>query len=401
MFELVPNNPFLVSINIIMLVVMWIMMRPAIVYENVRISSQRLYIVLIMWFLFDLCSFWGNDWFHLYFAYRDIINGSSIVENVYIWIAHNLAQKNYFLFRIIIWGTAQLLLWDTFKRLSVSSHLILALFVSIWMIWFSYGRVSLAMALAFWGLTIYHKSYSIPLLPKIIGICAIAVSFYFHKSAFFLIIVSLLTILTSRINKTIFILFLVAFPFFVYILSEEFIDTIMLTMTDRSEDLDSYLGKAQYYMESDESGHGIGHLICLFLEKIPYYLIIALGLMTVYRRNDYDSMQIDYEETIETTSNDSYEGQSLTVPEDIKVFIRALFFIVLLSSLFLFSNSVNTQVIYDRFIKFSFVPATIILAFLFESPKYVRYAWWTYCLALSGTCYQMIYALYCSITVYK
>ncbi|MCR5850751.1 MAG: hypothetical protein K6G92_08585 [Bacteroidaceae bacterium] len=326
------------------------------------------------------------------------MKGDPLVEKVYFWIAHRIAPNNYFLFRIIVWGTAQFLLWDTFKRISVGSHLALAIFVSIWMIWFSYGRVSLAMALAFWGLTIYYKSHRIPLLPKIIGICAIAASFYFHKSAIFLIIVSLLAIMTSKVNKTTFIICLIVFPILAQMLNDGFIDTIMLTMTNRAEDLNSYLEKAQYYMESDERGYGFGPLIGLFLEKLPYYLITVLGLIAVFR----DSSNADFNEETENPELAEYdEEQAPFIPEDIKAYIRVLFFIILFSSLFLFSNSINTQVIYDRFIKFSFIPTTIVLAYLFEKPHYVNYAWWTYCIALFGTCYQMTYMLYCSITNYK
>lgn len=384
-------------INIIMLIVMWYTMRPAIYYEEGVVSQLRLYFTLLMWFAFNIFSFWGSDWFHLFVAYDSITKGESkIVENIYSEIAHNFAPNNYILFRVIVWGAAQLLLWDTFKRLSVSSHLILAIFVSIWMIWFSYGRVSLAMALAFWGLTIYHKSHSIPILPKIIGLLAIALSFYFHKSALFLIIVSLLTILTNKVNKMTIILSLIVFPFVVYILSNGFIDNIMLFMTDRAEDLDKYIEKAQHYMESDKEDNGVGPLIASLLEKIPYYLIIALGVFAVFRDNGNVAFA-DYEETTDKETYKNDEDSSTFVPEDITVFIRALFFIVFFSSIFLFSSSVNTQVIYNRFIKFSFIPATIILAYLFENPKYVHYAWKTYYIALFGTCYQMIYMLYCSI----
>ncbi len=385
-------------------------MRPAIYYEDGTVSSQRLYFTLFMWFAFDIISFWGSDWFHLYVKYDEIMQGSPIVEDVYNWIASKLAPNNYFLFRIIIWGAAQLILWDTFKRLSISPHLILALFVSVWMIWFSYGRVSLAMALAFWGLTIYHKSSEISIFPKILGICAIAISFYFHKSAIFLIIVSLLTILTRRANRAVFVISLLTLPILAYMLSEGFTDTIMLTMTDRTEDLDEYLVKAQHYMESEEKGFGIGPLLGQILEKAPYYLIIALGMKVVFyeRKNTLnenifevaEGKGTEYSEDVEDY-NDKTMEQDSSVPEIIKMFIRALFFIVLLSSVFLFSSAANTQVIYNRFLKFSFIPATVVLAFFLENPRYVNYAWWIYRFALFGTYYQMIYMLYCSITKSK
>lgn len=386
---------------------MWFTMRPAILYEDGIVSSQRLYFTLFMWFVFDIISFWGSDWFHLYVKYDEIMQGSQIVEDVYNWIAYKLAPNNYFLFRIIIWGAAQFILWDTFKRLSISSHLVLALFVSVWMIWFSYGRVSLAMALAFWGLTIYHKSSKISIVLKIIGICAIAVSFYFHKSAIFLIIVSLLTILTRKANRAVYIISLLALPFVAYMLSEGFTDTIMMTMTDRTEDLDEYLVKAQHYMESEEKGYGIGPLLGQILEKLPYYLIIALGMKVIFyeSKNTSNENIFEVEEGIGTQYSEEVEDyndkameQDPSVPENIKMYIRALFFIVLLSSVFLFSSAVNTQVIYNRFLKFAFIPATVVLAFLFENPRYINYAWGIYRFALLGTCYQMIYMLYCSIT---
>lgn len=393
MIELIQDNPYLISINIVMLVAIWYTMRPAIYYADSTVSSRRLYFALFMWFLFDVFAFWGSDWFHLYVAYKDIQVENLIVEDVYTWIAHNLAPNNYILFRIIVWGAAQFFLWDTFRRISISSHLLLAVFLSVWLIWFSYARVSLAIAMAFWGLTIYHKSHGISIIPKIIGLCAIAASFYFHKSAIFIIFVSLLTILTSKVNKITFIICLVAFPFLVYILKDGFINTLLLMVTDSNEDLEKIIIKTQQYIESDESDHGIGPLIGILLEKIPYYLIIMLGGVALFRSNNRSA--ISYEEPFDA-SNDN-DDLCIIIPEDVKMFIRALFFIIFFSSLFLFNNSVNTQVIYDRFIKFSYIPATIILAYLLENNKYLRYGWWIYCVAFFGTCYQMIYMLYCSI----
>lgn len=400
-----------------MLIVMWFTMRPAIQYSDGVVSLPRLYFTLSMWFAFDLFAFWGSDWFHLYVAYQDIMQGTPIVEKIYTWIARNLAPNNYILFRAIVWGLAQFLLWDTFKRLSISTHLALALFVSIWLIWFSYGRVSLAMALAFWGMAFYYRSHSIPILPKIVGISAIIASFYLHKSAIFLILVAILSILTKRSNKITFAICLIIFPILIQLMSEGFLDMILFTMTDRLEDLDNYILKAKYYMDTESDNHGIGPLIGMLLEKIPYYLITVLGLFAIYnsknssgyeiyadtedtKEYEEDNESIEDEDTEIVTPEENEEYQEYTIPEDIKVYIRALFFIVLLSSLLLinFKSTSNTQVLFDRFVKFSMIPSAIVLAYLLDNYKYVRYAWWTYCLALLGTCYQMIYMLYCSIT---
>ena len=89
-----------------MLIVMWFTMRPAIQYSDGVVSLPRLYFTLSMWFAFDLFAFWGSDWFHLYVAYQDIMQGTPIVEKIYTWIARNLAPNNYILFRAIVWGLA-------------------------------------------------------------------------------------------------------------------------------------------------------------------------------------------------------------------------------------------------------------------------------------------------------
>ena len=374
---------------------MWYLMRPAIIYKEGIVSPARLYFTLFMWLLFNIFSFWGNDWFHTYLGYEDMMKGTTSAEDIYIWIASNLAPDNYYLYRIIVWGSAQLLLWDTFKRLSVSSHLILALFISVWMIWFSFGRFSLAMALVFWGLTIYHNSSRLSILPKIVGVFAIVGSFYFHKSAIFLILVSLLTMLTSKMNRMTFIIFIIAFPILIHFITAGFIDTLLLYTTDKIEDLDNYIAVAQKYMENDRSSNGIGSFIGLLLEKIPFYLILVLGIIAVLKADNTLS-GIDYKEAVDVETFD--DNPHPLVPDDIKMFVRFLFFILLLSSFFLFNNFINTQVIYDRFTKFSIVPAAIVLAYLLDTNKYIRHAWRIYRFALFGTFYQMAYVLYCSIT---
>ena len=185
--------------------------------------------------------------------------------------------------------------------------------------------------------------------------------------------------------------------------------------------------KAKFYMDSEIESHGIGPMLGLFLEKIPYYLIAMLGLFAIYNDRSKSGYQnnaavedaensIGYEKENDSVNenDDNEKGETVNldedivyqdycIPEDIKVFIRVLFYIVLLSSFLLFNINIssNTQVIYDRFIKFSMVPSAIVLAYLLDNYKYLRYAWWTYCLALFGTCYQMIYILYCSIANLK
>ena len=144
------QTPLLVLSNLAIILFIYILLKPSMTEPFGVISFRRNLSVLLM-FLFFLFSFWGADWFHYAIEYQIAKDGIYIsnLETVYQFFAS--VSSNYLIFRLLIWGPALILILRLFSKVSVSTDLALFFFGSIWIIWFGYARVSLALAMMFYG----------------------------------------------------------------------------------------------------------------------------------------------------------------------------------------------------------------------------------------------------------
>ena len=138
---------------------------------------------LLLMFIMILTSFDNLDYFG-YKAIIDRVRGNYIphVEPWYGYIAA-FVNKNYILFRAIVWGGSILLCYQTSKIFNIPSGVFLVfLFVAFWME-FHYSRATAAMAVYYLGVSILLKDDgNLVFLKKIIGLFIIIVSLQFHKS---------------------------------------------------------------------------------------------------------------------------------------------------------------------------------------------------------------------------
>lgn len=192
-----------------------------------------LFIILHLLFAFD-----GGDYFHYYqyLLQRDMES----MERVYTYIAE-IVNYNYLLFRLIIWGGALILFQQTAKRFDLdpyrASFLLYLMFISL----FSYARVSLAMAIFFYGVSfICNPLNKKKILSFLLGGGLIVISIPFHKSMLFTALATLMVFVP--INRKSIIPFLLLFSLstpllkllfntFItpeYILNEEIIERVSI-----------------------------------------------------------------------------------------------------------------------------------------------------------------------------
>lgn len=159
MFELTKFNPWLVGCNLIMILVGYLIVFPALKYPHRLTKSRRrgAYCTIVVFCVF---AFWGSDFFHVYDNYKELLSTGWTLESVYQIIAQEIAPDNYFLWRLVVWGLATILIIKIFKRVDINQDLAVSFFLMIWILWFSYARVSLAMAMVFFGLALVSKSHS-------------------------------------------------------------------------------------------------------------------------------------------------------------------------------------------------------------------------------------------------
>ena len=366
------QTPFLVAINLFMLILNYLTMSSAIRYPyKVSLRQRRFSFILVI--LFCLFSFWGADWFHYAEKYTLMVEDyQTTIESVYYFIAKHLSP-NYLAFRAVIWGGGLLLLFFTLKRLNINLDVFLLVFGSIWIIYFSYARVSLAMSVLFYGSSFLikpiHKNH---ILSYILGIVLAFVSVFFHKTALWGVGIVLLSVLTNRLGKKAVLFSVFLFPLLVFFTRSILID-FMASGFDAEEGLiESYASFGQTYLDRASVERGLGSTLQRVFEVVPLYL---LAFMTLGKGDNSRSGAMSFEK---------------------RFFYRVLFYCVLLSSVFLFDSGMNTRVVYIRFIRFAFIPASIVLSDLIEQNQSIRYTRFLFYSAFFGSLYTILYMAYCS-----
>lgn len=363
------RTPYLVLIDLILYLIIFFSFKPA-VTSPYLVSKKKRITGIVCILLFCLFSFWGSDWFHYLEAFPEIKAGQhSNLEVIYFYIGQ--ISSSYIIFRCIIWGTALFLLSKTISNIDVSYDLCFFIFGSVYLIWFSYARASLAMALAFCGYSIINNRSNI--WKFLLGGTLVVLSFYFHKSSMFVIACIILALIANKNPKLSCILTILLFPIFINYLNSNLSDFILMSFEDDSSDFSSYLQKGQMYMSTEGRIRGIGEIIRNVFERIPYYMTSLLALMAIFRSKEKH-------------------------PTSIKAFMVLQILIVLMSSAFLFtSKEFSFGVIYIRFLRYAFIPSSIVLAYLFQIGFKYKITKATVCIAIFGSIYSLLYSFYSSI----
>ena len=362
-----------VLLNILLFLIIYLYYRNA-KCRPYRIPQNAHIVATLLILVFNIFSFWGTDWFHLYDAYPSIQNGDRThVEDVYVWMSQNIAA-NYYIFRIIVWGIALLLLYATFKRMSISLHLQLYMFVIFGLIWFSYARVSLAMAMMFYGASLLYRPYKAKGLSYIWGLGLIVASFFFHKSAIFGIGIIAIAMISAVLKPKTLILIVILLPLIYSVVSRYIIQFIAMDI-DLDSGLSQSVTSAQSYLDRDEGAHSIMGRVLVFSERLSYIIIAFLSLRLL-----------------------ASSSLHKTIPMVIAIFMRILVFNILVSSFFLFPIvGLDFSVVSERFFRFSFIPATIIVSYLWEAGIFCEWTKWTVRVGLVMNTFALGYSFYIAL----
>lgn len=370
MLNNITQTPLLVLTNIVAIVCLFLLLQPA-MSPPYRVSKWSYWLSVFLMFFFCLYSFWGLDWFGYLQTYEKVRNGlNTNLEDFYLYIIDNYC-KDYLTFRVIVWGGALLILFEIVRRLSIQKHLFLFVFSCFFLIFYSYARVSLAMAIMFYGLSLLYKPYKrLRLFSYLVGILFIYLSLYLHKSAVLGVAVISLSLLSMCFNRKRVLLFSVLFFPFMVEITRDYLEEIMIMEIDNDTGFTDYLYAGQRYFQHENSRYGFGKIVSIIVESIPYYLIA------------YCSLKLTFSKLYSL------------VPNDVKIFIRVSFILVLCSLIFLFDLGYNTNIIYVRFLRFCIIPASIVLTYLYQvrfKPKLLNCI--IFLLGFNVT-YALLYTLY-------
>lgn len=372
MIEIIGNERTfgLVLSNIILILIVYFCFKDAKKYPFIIFSKTNKLLGISSLFLFFLFAFWGNDWFHVAEFYPLLRAGDRThMEDVYSWIAQNLAP-NYLVFRAIIWGLCLFFIKLLFERLDIKKDLLWLMFSVFGAVWCSYARVSLAMCLMFYGLAVFFSPYKQKYLSYTIAITAIGVSYYFHKSALFGIILVILAAFIRKINRYTITLLILTVPFVLVGLKEFVFEIQYLDINDANGSFSKSLNSAQRYMGRDASIVGVGALLLKILERTAYILTGILALLMIVKDKKINRSPV------------------------INAFLRLDIFMVLISCLFLFDLGIDTSIIAERFFRYLFIPTGILIAYFWQIRYRMRLTKISFVLAILYSSYALLYSLY-------
>ena len=366
-----PNEPtpLLIAINILAIFVLCVITRPGLTKGVLSRLARTTSLVLIL--VFCLFSFWGRDWFGYLSYFNDIKAGQSLsaVEEVYLWLFN--VCPNYLSFRLCVWGVAVVLLTRILTRLETNFDTALFFFCSIYLIWFSYARVTLCMALLFYGMSLFasnseNKSKKAHYL---LGALCVFLSFYLHKSSFFGIIVVLLVLFLGPLKKKAVAIAIIAFPIVVMIVAHYLSGALEGLMENDAETINEYVTAGTRYLERDRYVYGPGIVVQRWFERLPYYLISFACIKAQF-------------------------NHSAMIPKGVNLFMLATIFITLGSTVFLFNLGFNTDIIYTRFLRYAIIPGLVSLTYLYQKKLYPRFTGFILFFAILGCFYALTYSLY-------
>lgn len=255
--------------------------------------------------------------------------GFTDLEFVYGYVI-SFVDLQYFLFRLIIWGSALCILRFLFKRFTPLNNLTLAFFVVWGILFYAYPRVSLALSIFFLGFSFFAKPVQNQCWGYLFGLILIIASTLFHKSIIELVI--LIPFSLIKLTKKRLLLYLMGVLICVFILNKYIFNI--------SDVMQSLNGMEYFSMETYD--YSIGKKIVNLSLQIPIILLIII----IIRKYVFD--------------------RKITIDASAIPFVSMITLIFLLSLMWMFCN-IQSQVLFYRTLYMVFIPLAIVLAYLYKS----------------------------------
>lgn len=355
------SSPYYILLVLVGYLLLRYIYKPAI--SNNIISNRQQKIGLFLIIIICLFAIQDTDYYHYKTALLAMSKGAILhFEDVYYSIGE-MVSYNYLLFRLVVWGSAFTFFCWSVKRLNVTLLVALFFFVTMYLTKFSYARASLAMSIGLFGYTFLVKPISLKWISYLLGGSIVATSLLFHKSAIFMIPVYMLSLF--KINKFTIGVALIMFPIGYYLISEYGIALLM-----GADDSDAIANSAQSYLMDDVEKKGIAIIIQRILERVPYYIILYIIICSII--NKTYALLPSYQRSV----------------------FNLVIYVIAFSSLFLFNYTVNTEVLYYRFLYYSILPLSVVLPILLTitwHPKMLKLA---YTMGFYATVYTVLYSFY-------
>ena len=309
----------------------------------------------------------NSDWYHyqdMVWNYKLYAGAHNHGEPIYGYIIQFI-NKNYLLFRLIVWGGAFLIVIRTFKRFNLNINMAVFFLVAVFLLKFNYARASLGMSCYFFGLSFLLRPKK---TKKILNIVVVALFFWgayeFHHS---LLPVILLTIAAYfPLDKPIFtILLIITVPL---LASYVFSHLNLLSHFINEENLRKFEG----YVQKETGPANFFGQISNIIQYGAFILPLGIDILSVFKNQ-----------------------KKVEIP--IRRLLRITIAIVLFSLMFLFMSLPSTVFTY-RYLFMTLIPITIISVYLYQNFMIKRRLFSLILLwGIVSNAYALFYGLYTAL----
>lgn len=308
-----------------------------------------------------------GDWYHyqtLVWDYDFSPYAHNHGEPVYGYLIKFL-DKNYFLFRLVVWGAALWISYRTFRRFRLDVNVSVFFLMAVFLLKFNYARSSLAMACYFYGLsfvlirTKWWRTYDFILAALFLFLC-----YSFHHSCLLLIVFTF--VIFIPINKYTVAGAVVLLP----LLSGLTSYYLNLFLDDKELLSNEYLQtKLTIYSKREYGGANIFGKIYNTIQYGAFYIPLLITTVSIFKNRF----------RVEKPVFDVY---------------KVMLLVVIFSITFVLVN-VNLMTFYYRILFMTLIPLTIITVYLYQSrilsPKWFHViVWW----GIVSNMYRILYCLY-------
>ena len=315
-----------------------------IIFLMTYLNRKKSYPVQATWIatlIFCLVAYWDTDYFS--FRHTFFTELKDFRDPLYTYLGA-VSFDSYTIFRLIIWGSALYLFKKTIDRFEISRNIAIYIFTIFFLLTFSYARVSLGMAMYFYGLSFiikpnqYNRFWSI-----VFGLAFIGCSYFGHRSLMALILLTPLAYV--KLNKKVFIAIVVvgaiASGLAAILLSDLIAGTIQL-----SNDFGGAGEAAEHYANIEvEMEYNWKYTLIRYLRFSSFYIAIA-----------YITWKI------------AFSADSKLISNEIKRFATLSLGILVLALSFMLLPTWGAEIIGYRYLYMLGIPVCIMLSY-FASNK--------------------------------
>lgn len=314
--------------------------------------------------LINVFATYDGDWWH----YKDIIaelyiNPTTIshLEPVHLFIVKYLSFGENLIWRFIIWSICLLFTYLSFRKLNINNLLTWTCYIVFFALYFySTGRVSVAIAIQFYGYTCIIAGTK-KIRSKLYGIFWIIISLFFHKTAFLTIIPIVASFFPLK--KWQFIMCFMGLPFAIILFRKYLI--LFILAGEASDGMMRYLDKGQ-------SAEGIGSQIMTILFNFAVSGVYIISVIRLYFRK-------------------------LSTPYYIHLLFRYVTFILLEYFVVygaLTAAGIGSTAISARILPMALLPLVIIYAYLWTKRRWSFALFFFGLLGIIAINYRLLYAYY-------